>query len=266
MRVWPGSHYPLGATYDGNGTNFSVFSEIAERVELCLFDSEGNEQRFDLREQSGYCWHGYLPGVTPGQMYGFRVHGPWRPAEGHRCNPAKLLLDPYAKAIEGKITWHPAVMPYRGRSPNGKADEQDSAGFVPKSVVHNSHFDWRHDRPPNIPLHRSVIYELHVKGFTQLHPHIPPELRGTFAGLAQPVVIDYLVNLGVTAVELMPVQQFVDERRLVEMGLRNYWGYNTIGYFAPHNQYCVRCHLGEQVQEFKEMVRQIGRASWWERV
>jgi glycogen operon protein len=260
MKVWPGHPYPLGAIYDGAGTNFSLFSEIAERVELCLFDEQDREARVELPEVTGYCWHGYLPGIEPGQRYGFRVHGPWQPAAGHRCNPAKLLLDPYAKAIEGRIKWTEAVFPYRfDKGPETRSDS-DSAPFVPRCVVHQPHFDWRGDQPLQHPWHETVIYETHVKGFTARHPDIPEELRGTYAGLAHPAAVDYLRKLGVTAVELMPVHQFVHNKHLVDKDLRDYWGYNSIGYFAPHNEYASKKQPDAAVAEFKQMVWTLHRA------
>src|SRR6056297_1652463 len=260
MKVWPGLPTPLGATYDGSGTNFSLFSEIAERVELCLFDDGGEEKRIELPEVTGYCWHGYLPKVEPGQRYGFRVHGPWRPAEGHRCNHAKLLLDPYAKAIEGQVKWDEAVFPYRfDKGPEARSDT-DSAPFVPRSVVHQPHFDWGGDRRLQLPWHETVIYEVHVKGFTARHPDIPEDLRGTYAGLAHQASIDYLKDLGVTAVELLPVHQFLHDKHLVDQGLSNYWGYNSIGYFAPHNEYSSETRPGAVVSEFKQMVRALHQA------
>jgi len=260
MKVWPGLPTPLGATYDGSGTNFSLFSEIAERVELCLFDDGGEEKRIELPEVTGYCWHGYLPKVEPGQRYGFRVYGPWRPAEGHRCNHAKLLLDPYAKAIEGQVKWDEAVFPYRfDKGPEARSDT-DSAPFVPRSVVHQPHFDWGGDRRLQLPWHETVIYEVHVKGFTARHPDIPEDLRGTYAGLAHQASIDYLKDLGVTAVELLPVHQFLHDKHLVDQGLSNYWGYNSIGYFAPHNEYSSETRPGAVVSEFKQMVRALHQA------
>lgn len=218
IEVWPGRPYPLGATYDGAGTNFSLFSEVAEAVELCLFDDEGNETRIPLTEVDGFCWHAYLPRVGIGQRYGFRVHGPWDPANGHRCNPNKLLLDPYAKAVDGGVDWHPACFPYDFGDPDRRNDE-DSAPHVPKCVVVNPYFDWGGDRSPDVPLHETVIYEMHVKGFTATHPGIPEALRGTYAGLAHPVAIEYLTSLGVTAVELQPVHQFVHDYALVQRGV-----------------------------------------------
>jgi isoamylase len=259
MEVWPGRPYPLGATYDGTGTNFSLFSEAAEAVELCLFDADGAEQRVALTEVDGFCWHAYLPRVGVGQRYGYRVHGPWDPASGHRSNPNKLLLDPYAKAVDGGVDWHQACFPYSFGDPGSRNDD-DSAPHVPKAVVVSPYFDWGADRPPDVPLHESVIYEVHVKGFTATHPDIPEALRGTYAGLAHPVAIDYLRSLGVTAVEVLPVHQFVHDYRLVEQGLRNYWGYNSIGFLAPHNEYSASGSDGPQVPEFKAMVRALHEA------
>ena len=259
IEVWPGRPYPLGATYDGGGTNFSLFSEVAEKVELCLFDDDGFEQRITLDEVDASCWHAYLPSVAPGQRYGYRVHGPWNPEEGQRCNPAKLLLDPYAKAIEGEVEWDQACFPYNFGDENSRNDD-DSAPHVPRSVVHNPYFDWGNDRPPDIQLNESVIYEMHVKGFTARHPGIPEAQRGTYAGLGHPAAIEYLQDLGVTAVELLPVHQFVHDSQLVERGLRNYWGYNSIGFLAPHNEYASGGQRGEQVAEFKAMVRAMHEA------
>ncbi|HEY8371701.1 MAG TPA: glycogen debranching protein GlgX [Pseudonocardiaceae bacterium] len=259
MRPWPGSPYPLGAHYDGAGTNFALFSEVAERVELCLFDDDGRETRVDLPEVDGFVWHGYLPGVGPGQRYGYRVHGPYDPARGLRCNPHKLLLDPYAKAVSGELRWHEALYGYRFDDPEARND-LDSARYLPKSVVINPFFDWGDDRPPRVPYNESVIYEAHVRGLTVRHPEVPPELRGTYAGLAHPAVVDHLTRLGVTAVELMPVHQFVTDHTLAQRGLRNYWGYNTIGYFAPHDGYATSTDQGNQVQEFKAMVRSLHEA------
>jgi glycogen operon protein len=262
--VWPGTWYPLGATYDGDGCNFSVFSEVAHRVELCLFDDQGREQRIDLPERRTFCWHGYVPGIKPGQRYGYRVHGPWDPARGHRCNPRKLLLDPYAKAIEGGVEWDSAVFPFERTAAGDSNDDApgttDSAPFVPRSVVVDGRFDWAGDVRPNRPLHQTEIYELHVKGFTKLMADVPPALRGTYAGLAHPAAINYLTRLGVSAVELMPVHQFVHDGHLVSRGLRNYWGYNSIGFFAPHNEYSSSGQRGEQVREFKVMVRALHAA------
>ncbi len=258
-ETWPGRAYPFGATYDGVGTNFSLYSEVAEAVDLCLFDAEGNETTIRVDEVDAHCWHTYLPTVVPGQRYGFRVHGPWDPSAGLRCNPAKLLLDPYAKAIAGEVDWNQACFAYTFGDEDSRNDD-DSAAHVPKSVVHNPYFDWGNDRPPGTSLHETIIYETHVKGFTATHPDIPEQLRGTYAGLAHPVSIDYLVELGITAIELMPVHQFVNDAHLVERGLSNYWGYNSIGFFAPHNGYAFGGQLGEQVQEFKAMVRGLHEA------
>lgn len=256
MKILPGSPFPLSATYDGGGTNFSVFSQGAERVELCLFEENGSETRIALPEMTAYCWHGYIPQIGPGQKYGFRVHGPWNPAQGQRFNWTKLLLDPYAKAIDGQINWHQAVFPYQFDNPK-LPDFSDSAPYVPKSVVIDSNFDWEGDTHPCIPLHETIIYETHVKGFTARHLDIPPELRGTYAALAHPVSIQYLKSLGITAVELMPIHQFVHDHFLIKRKLRNYWGYNTIGYFAPHNEYSSSGQCGQQVQEFKAMVKAL---------
>ena len=255
IEAWPGRPYPLGASYDGAGTNFSLFSEVADQVELCLFDEDGSEQRLRLEEVDASCWHAYLPTIGPGQRYGYRVHGPWEPERGLRCNPAKLLLDPYAKAIEGGVDWAPACFPYIFGDENSRNDE-DSAPHVPRSVVHSPFFDWGNDRPPEIPLNESIIYEVHVKGFTARHPGIPEAQRGTYSGLAHPAAVEYLTGLGITAVELMPVHQFVNDSHLVERGLRNYWGYNSIGFLAPHNAYATG-QRGEQVAEFKAMVRTL---------
>ena len=258
MKIYPGAPFPLGATYDGAGTGFSIFSEVAERVELCLFDSAGRETRIDLPEVTALCWHGYLPGVEPGQRYGFRVHGPWNPDAGQRCNPVKLLLDPYAKAVEGQVEWDEAVFPYYFDDPETSRNDLDSAPFMPKSVVVNPYFDWANDRLPRIPMHESVLYEVHVKGFTQLHPEIPEELRGTYLGLAHPAAIAHLKRLGITAVELLPVHQFIQDSLLLERGLRNYWGYNSIAYLAPHNEYATPgADAGRQVREFKQMVKAL---------
>ena len=259
IENWPGRPYPLGAAYDGGGTNFSLFSEMAEGVELCLFDDEGGEERIRLEEIDAFCWHAYLPAVAPGQRYGYRVHGPWAPERGQRCNPAKLLLDPYAKAIEGQVHWDQACFPYNFGDENSRNDD-DSAPFVPRSVVHNPYFDWGNDRPPDIQLNESVIYETHVKGFTIRHPDIPESQRGTYSGLAHPAAVEYLTGLGVTAVELLPVHQFVHDAHLIERGLRNYWGYNSIGFLAPHNEYAAAGQRGEQVAEFKAMVRALHEA------
>ena len=270
MKIWPGKPYPLGATWDGAGVNFSLFSENATKVELCLFEgaNANKETRIPITEQTHQVWHTYLPEVRPGQLYGYRVHGPYEPAKGLRSNPAKLLLDPYSKAIAGSIQWSNALFGYTVG--NAKADlsinDQDSAGGMPKCVVIDPAFSWGNDIPPNTPWHKTIIYELHVKGYTKLHPEVPPELRGTYAGLSCPPVIDYLKNLGITAVELMPVHQFVADRHLKDHGLTNYWGYNTIGFFAPEVSYASSGMLGQQVVEFKTMVRactaKASKSSW----
>jgi isoamylase len=257
--VWPGDSYPLGASYDGAGTNFAVFSEIAEQVELCLFAGDGAETSVALREVDGFIWHCYLPGVGPGQRYGYRVHGSYDPAAGHRCNPAKLLLDPYAKAIEGSVGRDPAVYSYRLGYPDERNDT-DSASHMPRSVVVNPYFGWGADRPPRTGYHETVIYEAHVRGLTKQHPLIPEEQRGTYQGLAHPAVIQYLQRLGVTAVELMPVHQFVSDGVQAGRERGNYWGYNTIGFFAPHNAYSASGSRGQQVPEFKSMVRALHQA------
>ncbi|MDO5671976.1 MAG: glycogen debranching protein GlgX [Actinomycetaceae bacterium] len=254
MELWPGHAYPLGATYNGSGTNFALYSSVADGVDLCLIDGDGNEERVALKEVDGHVWHGFLPGVAPGQHYGFRVHGPYDPAKGLRCNPNKLLLDPYAKAIDGDIDSSPSLFGYNAPDPYSRNDE-DSLGHTMISVVTSPYFDWGHDRPPDHSYHSSIIYETHVKGMTMLDPDVPEKLRGTYAGMCQPSVVDYLVELGITAIELMPVHQFVTDPSLREKGLTNYWGYNTIGYFAPHGAYSASGSAGQQVQEFKTLVK-----------
>jgi glycogen operon protein len=259
IEAWPGRAYPLGPSYDGAGTNFALFSEVAEAVDLCLFDDDGAEKRVRLEEVDAFAWHAYLPSVGPGQRYGYRVHGPYDLKLGVRCNPYKLLLDPYARAIEGQVDWNTSCYGYDLRHPTA-VNIEDSAPNVFKSVVHHPHFDWAGDKPPDRPLHETVIYETHLKGFTRCHPEVPEELRGTYAGFAHPAVIEHMTSLGVTAVELMPIHQFIHDQRLVEKGLRNYWGYNTIGFFAPHNEYASTGQRGEQVNEFKLMVRTLHQA------
>ncbi|APF41166.1 glycogen debranching protein GlgX [Neomicrococcus aestuarii] len=259
MEIWPGEAYPLGATYDGNGTNFAIYSEVAEKVELCLFDDQGTESRVELTEVDGYVWHGYVPHVIPGHRYGYRVHGPYDTANGHRCNPNKLLLDPYAKAVEGEIDWDQSLFSYNWGDENS-FNELDSAEHAMKGIVVNPFFDWAGDRKPRTPYHQSVIYEAHVKGLTEMHPDVPEELRGTYAGVAHPSVIAHLQKLGITALELMPVHQFVNDSTLQDKGLSNYWGYNTIGFFAPHNKYSSTGDAGQQVQEFKAMVKALHMA------
>ncbi len=258
-EVWPGKAYPLGATYDGVGTNFALFSEAAERVELCLFDDDGAESRVVLPEVDGFIWHGFLPDVVPGQRYGYRVHGPYDPAAGQRCNPNKLLIDPYAKAIDGAFLWDQTLFAYNFGDEDSRNDD-DSAAGMPKSVVINPYFDWGNDRPPQRAYTDSVIYEAHVKGLTQLHPDVPERDRGTYAGVAHPAIIDHLKSLGVTAVELMPVHHFANDSVLIDKGLSNYWGYNTIGFFAPDPKYTSGVTPGGQVQEFKAMVRALHQA------
>jgi len=257
--VWPGTPYPLGATYDGAGTNFSVFSEVAERVELCLIDDDGCESRIELHEVDGFVWHAYLPTVAPGQRYGFRIHGPWNPAAGQRCDSSKLLLDPYGKSFHGDFDFSQALYSYdlnaEDPASGGTPPRVDSLGHTMTSVVINPFFQWGSDHPPRVPYHETIIYEAHVKGMTQTHPGVPEELRGTYAGLAHPAVIDHLKSLSVTAIELMPVHQFMDDKRLLGLGLRNYWGYNTFGFFAPHHQYAANQRAGGAVGEFKTMVR-----------
>ena len=262
INTFPGTPYPLGATWDGHGVNFALYAENATGVELCLFDQRmGATQSASVQmlERTHHMYHVYIPGIKPGQLYGYRVHGPYDPANGHRFNPAKLLIDPYAKAIAGTIEWDDALFGYEVGHDNGdlQISNTDSAPFIPKSVVINNHFDWSDDKPPKTPYHKSIIYETHVKGFTKLHPDIPKEIQGTYAALGHPVTIDYLKQLGITAVELMPVHHFVADRHLVEKGLTNYWGYNTIGFFAPDVRYCSSGVQGEQVVEFKKMVKEL---------
>ncbi|HWQ14881.1 MAG TPA: glycogen debranching protein GlgX [Roseiflexaceae bacterium] len=262
--IWPGKPYPLGATWDGAGVNFALYAERATGVDLCLFatpDSPHEAARIPLSNQTDQVWHAYLPGVRPGQRYAYRVHGPYQPATGLRYNPHKLLVDPYAKALTGALHWHDALFGYRiGAARDQRPDQRDSAPYMPRCVVIDPAFDWGDDRPPRIPLHDTIIYELHVRGFTKLHPEVPEQLRGTFAGLAYPPVIAYLKDLGVTAVELLPIHAYVDDRHLVERGLRNYWGYNTLAYFAPHAPYSSQQHDGLQVREFKSTVKALHAA------
>ncbi|MER5297822.1 alpha-amylase family glycosyl hydrolase, partial [Streptomyces pharetrae] len=244
------------ATYDGQGTNFALFSEVAERVELVLVDDDGRHRTVPVNEVDGFVWHCYLPGIGPGQRYGYRVHGPWHPALGQRCNPAKLLLDPYAAAVDGQIDNHPSLYERSSAGP----DPADSAGHTMLGVVTDPYFDWGDDRPPRRAYADTVIYEAHVRGMTRTHPEVPPELRGTYAGLAHPAIVEHLTSLGVTAVELMPVHQFVHDGVLQDRGLSNYWGYNTIGFFAPHNAYAADSTGGRQVAEFKAMVKALHAA------
>jgi isoamylase len=259
MDIWPGKPYPLGATYDGSGVNFALFSEVADRVELCLIDENNGETRLDLIEVDGFVWHAYLPRIQPGQRYGYRVYGPYDPERGHRCNPSKLLLDPYAKAIDGQIDGDESLFSYRFGAPNTFNDD-DSLGHTMLSVVTNPYFDWGHDRPPRHEYHETVFYETHVKGLTMTHPGVPDAIRGTYAAMGHPAIIDHLTSLGVTAVELLPVHQFVHDTHLVDKGLTNYWGYNTIGFLAPHNGYASGGTDGEQTTEFKAMVKALHEA------
>ena len=258
-EVWPGKPYPLGASYDGSGTNFSLFSEVAERIELCLFDADGAETRIVLPEVDGFVWHGFLPNIEPGQRYGYRVHGPYDPGAGQRCNPNKLLLDPYSKAIDGTFDWNQSLFGYNFGDPDSRNDN-DSAASMPKAVVINPFFDWGVDRPPRREYADTVIYEAHVKGLTQTHPDIPEASRGTYSAIADPVVIDHLKSLGTTAIELMPVHHFANDATLIDKGLSNYWGYNTIGFLAPDSKYSTSATPGGQVQEFKAMVRALHEA------
>jgi isoamylase len=263
-RIWPGAPYPIGATWDGQGVNFALFSEHATGVELCLFDrpEDGVESaRLELPERTDFVWHGYFPDVRPGQLYGYRVHGPYAPEQGHRFNPNKLLLDPYALAVTGPIDWDDATHGYTIGHPDGDLsfDERDSAQHMPKGVVVDPTFSWGDDRHPETPTNRTVIYEAHVRGLTMRHPRIDDEIRGTYLAVASDPILDHLLDLGVTAVELLPVHQFVDDRILLERGLRNYWGYNTLGFFAPEVRYATGGH-GQQVYEFKTMVKTLHRA------
>ena len=263
IKIWPGKPYPLGATWDGAGVNFSLFSENASKIELCLFDGPdaSRETRVPLREQTHQIWHVYLPEARPGQFYGYRVHGSYEPSQGQRFNPSKLLLDPYAKAIHGTVQWSDALFGYFIGHPDQdlSRSDTDSATGMPKCVVVDPAFSWGNDTPPATPWHKTIIYELHVKGFTMRHPGVPPELRGTYTALTLPTVIDYLRGLGVTAVELLPVHQFVADKHLTDRGLTNYWGYNSIGYFAPDARYASAGAVGQQVAEFKSMVRALHR-------
>jgi len=260
LEIWPGKAYPLGATYDGSGTNFAVFSEVAEKVELCLFDADGGETAcITLPEVDGFVWHGFIPTIEPGQRYGYRVHGPYDPAAGLRCNPKKLLLDPYSKAIDGSFEWEQSLFSYNFGDPDSRNDD-DSAASMPKSVVINPYFDWGVDRPPGHEYADTVIYEAHVKGLTQTHPDIPENIRGTYAAVAHPVIIEHLKSLGVNAIELMPVHHFANDSTLIDKGLSNYWGYNTIGFLAPDSKYSSSPNPGGQVQEFKAMVRALHEA------
>ncbi|MDO7744782.1 MAG: glycogen debranching protein GlgX [Pedobacter sp.] len=265
INVYPGYPYPLGSTWDGKGVNFAIFADNATAVELCLFNEEDDQTEvinLSLTERTHHIWHGYLPGIKPGQLYGYRINGPFKPLEGHRFNQNKLLIDPYAKAISGVINWHDALFGYEMGSPDADLSfsEIDSAPFIPKSVVIDNVFDWEGETPLDINYHESIIYEAHVKGFTMQHPYIPEEIRGTYAGLAHPATLNYLNELGITAIELMPVHQFVNDRHLADKGLSNYWGYNTIGFFAPDIRYSANKERGGQVLEFKQMVKAMHKA------
>jgi glycogen operon protein len=263
MEVWPGKPFPLGPVWDGEGTNFSLFSESAERVQLCLFDDEGNEERIDVTEHTVFNWHCYVPGAGPGTRYAYRVFGPYNPEKGQRFNPTKLLIDPYAKAIEGAVDYHAAnVMPYvpDGDDADLYADDEDDAVAIPKCVVVDTSFDWEDDRLPARAWNETIIYEAHVKGFTKLNEHVREDLRGTYAGLASEPALEYLRSLGVTAVELLPIHHIADEALLIDRGLTNYWGYSSIGYLAPHALYAATGTRGAQVTEFKGMVKALHRA------
>lgn len=263
-KVWPGKPFPLGATWDGAGVNFALYSRNASAVELCIFGADGNDEeicRIKFTEHTDLTWHMYLPEARPGLRYGYRIYGPYAPSEGHRFNPNKLLLDPYALAIDGTIRWDDSLFGYRISDPAADLsfDERDSAPFMPKAVVVDPAFSWGNDLSPQTPWHKTVIYEVHVKGFTALHPEVPPEMRSTYAGLSNPAIISYLHSLGVTALELMPVHQSISERDLVNKGISNYWGYNSIGFFAPEVRYCSSGVYGQQVNEFKTMVKTLHR-------
>ncbi|RXK86394.1 glycogen debranching protein GlgX [Filimonas effusa] len=265
LNIPPGSPSPLGATWDGKGVNFALYADYAAAVELCLFDQPYDKPelvKINMVERSHQVWHAYIPGLKPGQLYGYRVHGPYKPEEGHRFNPNKLLLDPYAKAIAGIVRWHDSLFGYEIGHPDMDLSysETDSAPFIPKCVVVDDRFDWQGDKQLHLPYHDSIIYEAHVKGFTQMHPEIPEEIRGTYAAIAHPVTVAYLKKLGITAIELMPVHHFVVDRHLTDQGLSNYWGYNTIGFFAPDARYASSGVMGQQVTEFKQMVRELHKA------
>jgi len=264
-KVLPGKPYPLGANWDGKGVNFAIFSETATKAELCLFDapaSKSERERISFREVTGHVWHAYIPDLHPGQIYGYRIHGPYEPEAGLRFNPAKLVADPYAKAISGRVNWEAPVFGYQSGHQDAdlSRDDQDDAWGMPKCVVIDPSFDWEDDSTPRTPWNRTVIYEVHVKGVTARHTEVAPEQRGTYAGLVSPPMLEYLQSLGITAVELMPVHDFLDDKRLVERGLRNYWGYNTTNYFSPTALYSSSGDTGGQVKEFKTMVKELHRA------
>lgn len=265
LAVYPGAPFPLGATWDGEGVNFALYAENATGVDLCLFEAHQPEHEavnIRVKERTNHVWHVYVPGLNPGQLYGYRVYGPYEPENGHRFNPNKLLIDPYAKAISGTIRWHDSLFSYELGHPDADLSfsETDSAPYIPKAVVVNNNFDWEDVTAPNIPYHHTIIYETHVRGFTMQHPQIPEEIRGTYAALSHPITIQYLKDLGITAIELMPVHHFVADRHLVDKGLTNFWGYNSIGFFAPDVRYSSSLEPGEQVVEFKTMVKELHRA------
>ncbi|MBS0001244.1 MAG: glycogen debranching protein GlgX, partial [Cyclobacteriaceae bacterium] len=265
IENWPGDPYPLGATYDGQGVNFALFSENATGVELCLFENEKDQfekHRIQFNERTHHSWHAYIPGLKPGQLYGYRVHGPFAPGKGHRFNANKLLIDPYARSLNRTMRWHHSLYGYRfnHKQADLSYNEADSAPYIPRSVVIDTGYDWEGDKPLKIPFHKTIIYEVHVKGFTRLFPKISPDLRGTYSALGSPEVIDYLLSLGINAVELMPVHQFVADQRLVENDLTNYWGYNTIGFFAPDIRYAKNSNGINHVNEFKDMVKALHKA------
>ena len=263
QTLWPGKPYPLGSFWDGKGVNFALFSENATRVDLCLFDEKDRETRLELKEVNKFIWHGYIPEMGPGQRYGFRVHGPFAPHEGHRFNPNKLLIDPYAKALDGDVLFDKKIFGYPWNQPEDDLafSKSDSAPLVPKAVVIDPRFDWEGDELLRTPWHETVIYELHVRGFTHLHPEIPPELRGTYAGLAHPAAIAHLRSIDVTAVELMPVHHYLAHPgHLADTGLRNYWGYDSLNFLSPYSGYSASGSQGQQVREFKEMVKALHRA------
>ncbi|RZK77650.1 MAG: glycogen debranching enzyme GlgX, partial [Pedobacter sp.] len=262
LELYPGSPYPLGPTWDGKGVNFSIYAGHATAVQLCLFE-EGcgdNYVTVNLFERSSQIWHIYIPGIMPGQCYGYRVYGPFDPDNGHRFNPNKLLIDPYAKAISGAVDWHESLYGYEMGGDDLSFSDLDSSPFIPKSVVVDQTYDWEGVKSPSKGYHESIIYEAHVKGLTNLHPDIPEKIRGTYSAIAHPAIIDHLQSLGITAIELMPIHQFINDNVLVEKGLSNYWGYNTIGFFSPDTKYSSRGNLGGQVTEFKDMVKALHRA------
>ena len=262
LDMYPGSPYPLGPTWDGKGVNFAIYAGHATAVELCLFEENcgPNHLVVNLFERTNQIWHVYIPGISPGQCYGYRVYGPFDPMNGHRFNPNKLLIDPYAKAISGAVNWHESLYGYEVDKDDLSFSELDSAPFMPKSVVIDTSYDWEGVKAPEISYHKSIIYEAHVKGLTKMHPDIPEEIRGTYSAIAHPVIIAHLKSLGITAIELMPIHQFINDNILVEKGLSNYWGYNTIGFFSPDTKYSSRGTLGGQVNEFKDMVKALHRA------